>query len=343
MVIPEGRCPVKVVLKESDNELFYVDMRKHRNKVAGYIRTLQKMLYVRGLEQGRPPLCCGIIRMGENDYVLLVIKSHLILDGIGTIRFMSELMGEGELLSDDDDYRSYYSRLAGMNSGKALSYWHELLKGISGICMLPQADDGMKSGNPELIIKILGRETGARVKVYCRDNGVSVSALMCAALGKSLTEYLGDDRLCFLVCGSGRPADLTSDPALMGNFVSKFSFVYSRGDTPQDCQRQLAESVQYQMTDTALLFDGQEFQQNHRRTVVLDVLDFSDLENDMHRNKPFVNPEPRYTKPYNASFILNASGNYELVIHLDPDSCDSESAAMIAEGMKKNVEIILKQ
>ncbi len=343
MVIPVGSYPVKVVLKESDNELFYVDMRKQRNKVEKYTRTLQKMMSARGLDQIRPLIICGIVRTGENDYKLLIIKSHFILDGIGSMRFISELMGKDELLPDDDNYRSYYSGLEGMNSGEALKYWNDLLDGIPGICMLPRADESMRYGKPLLDVRILGRETGTKVNEYCRNNGISVSAFMCAALGKNLTEYFREDRLFFLLCGSGRPASLTSDPALMGNFVSKFPFVYSRGDTPQDCQRQLAESIQYQMTDTALLFDGQELSQDHCRAVVLDVLDFSDYEDDMHKNKPFINPESQYIKPYNASFIVNASGNYELLIHLDPDICDPESAVMIAEGMKKAIEIILKQ
>jgi hypothetical protein len=355
IIIPEGGDPLQVVLKDMDNKLFYVDLSglgtERSARADGlsegqvrYLKTLTEMHIKRGLIQGGPMIFIGFIKISEGRYVCWNLTSHYILDGIGLTRFGEELLNDEELSCDDEAVMDYYFRYETADRAAEAEYWQGVLGNIRSLTQLPVSDGFRPVQHAVIRRKWLGGKLGERIQRYCKDKRVTTTSFFLTLIGMSIAEVCGSDEVCFLVIGNGRNNGMTGDPILTGMYITRFPFVYRAGDTPEDAQKQLWESIKYECIDLDRLGEGFIPPDKRSRIVVVDMLNFSNDEKfsiETHYMQGVVDERSFDQHENNVTFLVNPRDNFNITYYFNTEACDQNVLDDMAERFRKNAGLIL--
>ena len=72
---------VQAVMRDPQAQMFYVDSRSMAKK-ENYLRTLVNLWAAKGFEEGRALIAGGLIRTKDEEYILFIMWSHLIMDAL---------------------------------------------------------------------------------------------------------------------------------------------------------------------------------------------------------------------------------------------------------------------
>lgn len=340
MLTGDDGMPVLAALSEIENELFYVDLSgMSRREAAGsngltagqtaYLRNLTQMTLDAGLREGQPLIHIGFIRISDIRYVRWIAASHYILDGTGMIRFENELMSGEGLIDDADSVREYHRRLKRRSRDDTQAYWAPLLEGVGSLTQLPVSEGFVPELHAVIRRKWLGPSLGERIREYCMDHRVTMSAFFIAMIGAAMIEICDEEEVCFFIIGSGRGSDLTDDPLLTGMYMTNLPFVYRRGECPSDCMMQLIGSLEHECIDLDMLGAGFSDPERRRRTVRVDMMNFGGVgaggvspDIETYYMDGVVDETSFGQHEYDVNFIVTPGGNYNISYYFNTESCD---------------------
>ncbi|MFJ2061355.1 amino acid adenylation domain-containing protein [Streptomyces sp. NPDC087908] len=179
---------------------------------------------VRALAREPFDLECGpvvrahLLRLGLNEYVLLLSSHHAFMDGWSADLLFSDLQryysAQLSGVQANDDQPTQFSDVArwqhelhmGGHFDPHMDYWQETLSGRPANCGLPldRPRPAQPSGNGALACSRLSQELVERVDSTAKGCGVTRFAVLMAALHLLISRYAGTDDVTIGTGSSGR-------------------------------------------------------------------------------------------------------------------------------------------
>ena len=252
IVFLEGGRPVQIVLKQPKTEFFHVDLRKLSEDGSlskaqkKYLSSLIRIDLSKQSELGEKVLFrLGLIRISDHSSVLYSGFSHYLLDGIGIMSVLMDLLGKEPVQPDDRIWQKRMGRIYG-KAEEAVSYWKGFMDQVPEARPFPAAkstpDLQTVSEERKRFFMSGGRKLHTALKSCAAERGTTVSILMIYAIGRALLKLQGTKEVVFYTMGTGRNAE---DMLLPGMFTTSFPVRMKQGDAPEDLQRQLVASEKY--------------------------------------------------------------------------------------------------
>lgn len=171
------------------------------------------------MDRNDKPFSVTSFKTENGKYEVLVRICHVYSDAIGCNIILRELMDSAEINSDNEDgfLAAQADRIEKREeSDTAYAYFAEYLKDAVPAC-IPRVDD--QSASTEVVRRkvVLNSQEFAKLKEYCRNNGLVFDIFIQYLYGRALIKAFGKSDLIFLCLFSGRN---TVNSDAVGNFFS---------------------------------------------------------------------------------------------------------------------------
>lgn len=243
--------PIQVVYKQVTIPFDYQDWRGiPREDIKVALENYLNKQHRQGFKLSKAPLVrIGLLQTAEQEFNLVVIHHHILLDGWSIPLLLREIlmiytaltMGAGQgaeieaLLSPVRPYRDYILWLKKQNVEASEAFWKNQLAGFTAptpitVASLVPAELTQYPDFSELEID-LSKDFSTRLTKFARQLQVTQNALFQAAWALLLSRYSGEEDILFGVTVSGRPTDLPGSESMIGLFINSLPF---RVTVPQD-------------------------------------------------------------------------------------------------------------
>ncbi|RVW00669.1 non-ribosomal peptide synthase/polyketide synthase [Rhodococcus xishaensis] len=221
-------APVQFVSAGLDVPIIEVDLRDLDDE-AREVRATQLMLEDRltPFDLTAPPLWRAmVLRLSDARDRLVINRQFLLWDGWSNGLVVSQLLALYEEGGDDtgfftpengfDDYLSWLARRDGDVANGA---WARALSGIEEPTLLARRT-GEPAGLPDRRDAVLSRELGERLHTQAARTGVTLNAILSAALGLVLAGATGRTDVVFGATVAGRPPEVPGIDSVAGMFLN---------------------------------------------------------------------------------------------------------------------------
>jgi amino acid adenylation domain-containing protein/non-ribosomal peptide synthase protein (TIGR01720 family) len=152
-------------------------------------------------------------------------------------------------------YSDFISHLQSIPKERGIKYWKEYLAGTEP-CVLPSMTTGRESAK-RLGSHIFVLDSFSEAQNFCKNVGVTTSALLQLVWGLVLRCYTGSDDICFGYISSGRDASVKGIRDAVGAFINMLIYKIdlsndlSVGDTMKRTQLDFVRSMEHQSVSLA--------------------------------------------------------------------------------------------
>lgn len=270
---PEGEDPVRAVLKEHAPDCFHVDLRllgrtgePFSERQKRYLTALALLDTAKRDPEKEVLFKAGLIRTAEERTMIYAVYSHLLLDGMGRNRIMNELAGR-EAIRDDRELSA--RREARLARARVNAKAGRMPEAEMRATKLPSAGQQAGNGQPRFLSILQGKDVLEKLLARCRENRVTLSALVHQALADTMCGLLGTEDFVLVSASPGRRPE---EAELAGMFAHPYLIRLRKEETIRECRdRLLAVRESAWIWDTDAIggadspFDG---------GILLDMLDF---------------------------------------------------------------------
>ncbi|GAA4960292.1 non-ribosomal peptide synthase/polyketide synthase [Actinoplanes utahensis] len=178
-----------------------------------------------------PLMRLTIVRVTDDEVVLVWSAHHIVLDGWSTAAVFGEvaeeyaaaLAGRAPRLTPRRPFRDYLSWLAGQDGDEARRYWSGVLAGLRSPTPLPydRAPAGThRTESTQSVRMRLDAAESARLHDTARRNGLTLNTVVQGAWALLLSHYSGERDVVFGSTVAGRPAELPGVESMIGMFIN---------------------------------------------------------------------------------------------------------------------------
>ncbi|WP_262892894.1 non-ribosomal peptide synthetase [Puia dinghuensis] len=224
------RIPVQCVWKEA---LLPMEVLDFRDAAPDAVRAFEQADRKKPFDPARPPLMrLTLLRLGEDNYRMILTVHHVLLDGWSVAILLEELQdvyehhlaGHSPGHSEEDRFEDYIRYLERQNPEEEKAFWSAYLSGASQQVLLPfithQEERTMGVGQYAEEQVQLDKEYTERLYDYARRQQVTVNTLLQGIWSYLLHRYTGQKDVVFGVTVSGRPADLPRVETRVGMYIN---------------------------------------------------------------------------------------------------------------------------
>ncbi|HEX5889007.1 MAG TPA: amino acid adenylation domain-containing protein, partial [Pyrinomonadaceae bacterium] len=186
----------------------------------------------RGFDLAVAPLMrLKLVQLGDESYRFIWTHHHLLLDGWSIALLLKEVFSDCESLRRGLDreppatraYRDYIAWLGQQDVSRARSFWKTYLDGFLaptplGVDHAP-ADPARKADIRRLPARLSQTES-ERIRVFARQNRLTVSTLFQGAWARLLSFYSRDSDVVYGTTVAGRPAGFAGVESMVGLFIN---------------------------------------------------------------------------------------------------------------------------
>ncbi|GAB1644401.1 amino acid adenylation domain-containing protein [Krasilnikovia sp. MM14-A1259] len=177
-------------------------------------------------DPAQPPLLrATLVRLGSDDFRLIVNAHHILLDGWSTGILVAELMtcyeDGGITLPPAPPFRDHLTWLANQDRPAARSAWATALAGLTAPTLVAYDVAGeASSADPERLFLKLSPELAESLRGVVRAEGVTLNTLLQGTWAMLLGSLASQSDVLFGTTVSGRPADLPGAEDMVGLFIN---------------------------------------------------------------------------------------------------------------------------
>ncbi|MEK4732085.1 non-ribosomal peptide synthase/polyketide synthase [Paenibacillus sp. FSL L8-0641] len=268
--------PVQKVHSNVDFSVMYMETDEERAaKIASeFIRTFD-------LDEA-PLLRVGLIKVGEDRYIMMFDKHHIISDGVSDDILVREFMSlyEGkelpELKIQYKDFSVWQNRLfADGTISKQEEYWLQVFKGEIPLLNMPldYPRPAIQSFEGDVISFKAGKELAVKLNKLAVNNGATLYMVLLASYNVLLSKYTGQEDIIVGSPVAGRPHTDLQD--VIGMFVNTLAMRNhpQGGKTFVDFLNEVREN-------SLRAYENQDYQFE-------ELVDKLNLERDLGRNPLF--------------------------------------------------------
>ncbi|MFF0818631.1 non-ribosomal peptide synthase/polyketide synthase, partial [Rhodococcus sp. NPDC003318] len=175
-----------------------------------------------------PPLIrMTLIDLGDEQYELVVMNHHIVIDGWSTPLVLKELLvlyaadGDASVLPVARSYRDFLAWLAERDHERSLRVWTDSLAGVEGPTLLVSGDRGRQQGTTSgQYLTGLDADATAALVARARELGVTPNTVVQAAWAILLGALTGREDAVFGATVSGRPPEIAGVESMIGLFIN---------------------------------------------------------------------------------------------------------------------------
>ncbi|MFM9432981.1 amino acid adenylation domain-containing protein [Janthinobacterium sp. CG_23.3] len=220
---------LQLVWREADAFVDTLDWHGDAD-IAGRLAELTSAELLREVDFARPELArLYLVRVGEDEYQLLLTMHHILLDGWSQSRLLGEWLQDysGQALAPvRAHYGDYIRWLRRQASAPAEQYWRGQLQRLDGPSLLAgrRRDE---TGYDKIYLSWDAAQTRALFDC-AKAQRVTANTVVQAAWATLLQRHLGKDAVCFGATVAGRPAELGGAEDMLGLFINTIPVLVSR-------------------------------------------------------------------------------------------------------------------
>ncbi|MFE2179553.1 condensation domain-containing protein, partial [Streptomyces sp. NPDC059455] len=174
-----------------------------------------------------PPLLkVLLVKVGPDEYRMMVTLHHILLDGWSLPVLMRELWtcyeagGSTRGLPPVTPYRDYLAWLARQNKEAARDAWRQELTGADEPTLVAPGGQSTAPVASGKAATDAGAELAGRLRDLSRHNGLTLNTVIQAAWAVVLGRLTGRRDVVFGATVAGRPADLPGMESMLGLFIN---------------------------------------------------------------------------------------------------------------------------
>lgn len=220
---------MQVVYKNRSPELQYTDIREVKGNKEYYIKELIQADRKRGFNLSEDILIrLFVIRLAENEFILVLSNHHIILDGwsFGIISeelfqiYNNYMIDNPQLFKKVIPYKNYIEWLKQQDKEKALHYWSEYLNGYNNRIELPFKKSPVNPGKAQEIVLNLGKKRTKQLEAFARSNNVTSNTILQSIWAILLQRYNNVQDVVFGFIVSGRTTEIDQIDEMVGLFIN---------------------------------------------------------------------------------------------------------------------------
>ncbi|MEU4626609.1 non-ribosomal peptide synthase/polyketide synthase [Actinoplanes sp. NPDC023801] len=185
-----------------------------------------------GHDLTRAPLMrLTVVRLTDDEVLLVWSSHHIILDGWSTTAVFSEVVeeytaivaGRAPALTPRRPFREYLAWLDAQDAREARRHWSGVLAGLRSPTPLPYdraPTDAHHTESAEHVRVRLDPAESELLRDTARRNGLTVNTVVQGAWALLLSRYSGERDVVFGTTVSGRQADLPGVESMIGMFIN---------------------------------------------------------------------------------------------------------------------------
>ncbi|HXL90861.1 MAG TPA: amino acid adenylation domain-containing protein, partial [Streptosporangiaceae bacterium] len=182
---------------------------------------------VRPFDLARPPLLrFSLLRMGPDQYRLVMACHHILLDGWSVAILIRELMelyqagGDNRGLAQAAPYRGYLAWLAAQDQNAAERAWSQALDGLDQATFLAARDRERRARLPEQVAVEVPSELTGALGALARSHDLTMGTLVQGAWASLLAAVTGRAGVVFGGVVSGRSPELPGVETMVGLLIN---------------------------------------------------------------------------------------------------------------------------
>lgn len=247
---------------------------------------------LKGFDVSKAPLSrLRLIQTHQNEWVLIWVIHHLLVDGWCTPIILSDVLQHysdrtSDTFSSAEPARPFSEHvhwLARQDKAVAEEYWRDYLRGFTPTPVKLEMPAGARElaeprrDRPERELT-LSAETSSLLADFCRANAVTLSTVVHCAWAMVIAQYSGTHKPLFGSTTSGRQSGLAGLESAVGLYLNTLPVYLEISDQPmqqalQEFQRRMYLSNQYEylsLADIQKLVPGRDGQALFDSIVVLE-------------------------------------------------------------------------
>lgn len=206
----------QVVFKSADTKVVLLDSSNANGRQS--LTELQSLDF----RDGSPPHRLAICQTPSGKVFCRFDISNAIADGTSMpiiIRDLSrEYMALAPMTSQPPKYGDFIAHLQTVSKAKSVKYWKNYLSGTEP-CLFPSlVEEGRREKS--LGSEILVLPDNSQMQKFCKNMGITMSALFQLVWALVLRSYTGSDEICFGYVASGRDIPVENIQDAVGAFIN---------------------------------------------------------------------------------------------------------------------------
>lgn len=224
--------PIQVVFKQRPYEFEYEDLSHYSQQdVEDRMATILLEDKVRGFNLGEDPLLrMKVIRISQQEYILLWSFHHIIMDGWCMPLVIQEVFETYASLDEKAipelpevvPYSRYIQWLEQQDTQSSSAYWNKYLEGYNQQTNLPeiQVQNRTEQYVPQKLEFALGEMLTQKLERIAKQNRVTLNIVIQSAWGLVLQRYNNNQDVVFGSVVSGRPSQIEGIENMVGLFIN---------------------------------------------------------------------------------------------------------------------------
>jgi amino acid adenylation domain-containing protein/non-ribosomal peptide synthase protein (TIGR01720 family) len=208
--------PVQVVLRDVE-----LPWAHHEFAAAELAEFLERDRTTRFTLDEPPLLRMTLVKLGEQDFRLVISNHHVLLDGWSLPLLVRELLDlyQGVTPPAPRPYRDYLAWLAAQDRDASVTAWLDAIGDVEGPTLLAPAAPKVPV-RPGKVRLELPEELTARIYARARKHGLTINTVVQGLWGLLLARATNRKDVVFGATVSGRPADLPGVDNMIGLFIN---------------------------------------------------------------------------------------------------------------------------
>jgi amino acid adenylation domain-containing protein len=213
----------EVMLPWERIDISFLDAAEREQQLADWLAEDRK----RRFDMSSPPLLrFALIRMGGEQYRLVLTNHHMLLDGWSMPVLIQELVALYRQYGDESGmkrarpYRDYLAWLAAQDREASHSVWKAELEGLEEGTLITSPDTRRGLAAPKSMSVDLSEELTRELERQARAQGLTLNTILQGAWGILLGRFTGRDDVVFGITVSGRPPEIAGIESMVGLFIN---------------------------------------------------------------------------------------------------------------------------
>ncbi|MEJ7175146.1 amino acid adenylation domain-containing protein [Staphylococcus caprae] len=220
--------PLQVILKDGDPDFYYLDLSIYSNPHERYFQYIKKVKE-KGINIFKESLIkIMIFKMTEEEYRMMIVCHHIIIDGWSNSILLNELNGfYKDIINECDfevtekyDYEKYIKWLNNRDYNEGLKKWERYLSDINFIPRLSQKMSCDNEGSQNICSKTLNEQLSQKLKKVASQNGLTINTICQLCWALILKTYTAENDVIFDNVVHGRPEEIEDYENVIGLFIN---------------------------------------------------------------------------------------------------------------------------
>ncbi|MGL4346224.1 MAG: non-ribosomal peptide synthetase, partial [Cellulosilyticaceae bacterium] len=214
VILKQKQIPIREVVCLQNLDQFYKDLKENDRS--------------EGLDISEDPIRITLSQLSDTNFVMMITNHHILYDGWSNGILMQEFLTAYNQLKENlepirvvkNKFASFIEWSKKQNQEKIMQYWIGYLEGFKNPTAFPVKSHMETIKTPSKYTYEVDEKQSERIHTFCKQNKVTLAALMYTAWGILLGKYTNERDVVFGTTVSGRHAKVAGIENIVGLFIN---------------------------------------------------------------------------------------------------------------------------